>query len=258
MTPTPEYIEPAVVPGAEPWSAVGTNGHGVVVLHGFTGNPSSMRGLAEAFHAAGFSVEMPRLPGHGTTADDLMHTSWDDWSATAEATYRSLSARVDKIVVAGLSMGGSLTCWLATKHPEIAGIVCVNPATQVSPDMRAAVEGLLEAGEDRMPGIASDIADPDAEEGAYGETPLAPLLSLFAAAEQFGPHFPQITCPVLLMTSPQDHVVPPTDSDYLASTVAGPVERISLERSYHVATLDYDKDILEAAAVDFAGKVTSS
>ena len=155
-------------------------------------------------------------------------------------------------------MGGSLTCWLATEHPEIAGIICINPATQVSADMREAVEGLVAAGEEMMPGIASDIADPSAVEGAYDDTPLAPLLSLFAAAERFGAKFGDIGCPLLLLTSPQDHVVPPTDSDVLANGVSGPVERVTLERSYHVATLDYDRDLVHSSAVDFANKVTAA
>ena len=245
------------IAGAEPWYAEGTNGHGVLVLHGFTGNCNSMRGLADAFHRARFTVDLPLLPGHGTTVEEMATTSWADWSATVEDAYQALAAEVDKVVVAGLSMGGSLTAWLATHHPEIAGLVLINPATQVSPEMREAVEALQAAGEEYMPGIGSDIADPDSRESAYADTPLAPLLSLFAASEAFGGHLSEISQPMLLMTSPQDHVVPPADSDHLAATVSGPVERVTLERSYHVATLDYDKDLIEERAVAFAEKVTS-
>jgi len=261
MTPTADLsdAQPAVIPGAEPWSAKGTNGHGVLVLHGFTGNTHSMRGLAKAFHAAGYTVDLPLLPGHGTNSDDLATTSWDDWSGCAEAAYEALAASADKVVVAGLSMGGALTCWLATRHPEIAGIVCVNPATQVSPEMRGFVEQMVEAGEEMMPGIASDIAAPDTVElGGYETAPIKALLSMFDAAEAFGQDFPKIACPVLVMTSPQDHVVPPTDSDHLAASVSGPVERVTLERSFHVATLDYDKDLIEAHAVAFADRVTGA
>ena len=77
-----------IIPGAEPWSADGTNGHGALVLHGFTGNCNSMRGLAEAFHAAGYSVELPLLPGHGTAIEDMLVTGWADWSAAAEEAYQ--------------------------------------------------------------------------------------------------------------------------------------------------------------------------
>ena len=77
-----------ILPGAEPWSAEG-GPTGVLVLHGFTGNPSSMRGLAEAMAAAGHSVELPRLPGHGTTVDDMLTTSWADWARRLRDRARS-------------------------------------------------------------------------------------------------------------------------------------------------------------------------
>src|SRR5436190_3273338 len=121
-----------ILPGAEPWSVDGGLA-GALCLHGFTGNPTSMRGVAEAFAAAGFSVELPRLPGHGTSVEDMKPTRWADWSGEAEAAYQRLAARTERVVVAGLSMGGSLTLWTALQHPEVAGIVCINPATLPQP-----------------------------------------------------------------------------------------------------------------------------
>src|SRR5205823_4910554 len=118
-TPMPEH---PVLPGAEPFSAAG-GPHGALVLHGFTGNPQSMRGLAEAFAEADFAVELPRLPGHGTAIEDMLETTWEDWSGLAEGAFSDLASRCDKLVVGGLSMGGTLTLWLAEHHPEIAGIV---------------------------------------------------------------------------------------------------------------------------------------
>src|SRR5262245_31617071 len=97
-----------VLPGAEPWSSTGGPA-GALCLHGFTGNPSSMRGLAEAFAAAGFSVELPRLPGHGTTVEEMKGTGWADWTAEVESAYQRLASRTERLVVAGLSMGGSLS-----------------------------------------------------------------------------------------------------------------------------------------------------
>lgn len=245
-----------IIPGCEPWSAAG-GPHGVLVLHGFTGNPQSMRGLAEAFGAAGFAVDLPLLPGHGTSVDDMLTTDWSDWSAAADAAYTALAERCDKVVVAGLSMGGSLTAWLASRHPEIAGIVCVNPALSVPNEIVTALSEMLEGGLDRIPAIGGDVADPAGREKAYDATPLAPMLSLAAAAEEFRGELGKIACAVLIMTSPQDHVVEPVNSDILAEGVSGPVERVTLERSYHVATLDYDKDMVFDRAVEFARRVTA-
>lgn len=245
-----------ILPGAEPMSVSGTNRCGALVLHGFTGNPNSMRGLANAFAAAGFTVEMPLLPGHGTAVEDMLATTWADWSAHVEATYLALAPTVDKVVVAGLSMGGTLTAWLAAQHPEIAGIVTVNGALEpFNAEFRALLQGMADAGETIIAGIGSDIADPDSKESSYPETPIAPLLSLAAAGDELDALVPSITCPALVMTSPQDHVVAPTAGPYFAARVSGPVETLTLERSYHVATLDYDKDIINEASVAFAKKV---
>ncbi len=244
-----------IIPGAEPLSVTG-GPVGVLVLHGFTGNPSSMRGLAEAFVAAGHTVEMPRLPGHGTHIDDMLETTWADWSAAAEAALVDLESRTDQVVVAGLSMGGSLTAWLATRHPELAGIICINPAVAPQDDLLAVVTEMVAAGQTVMDGIGSDVADPDVVESAYPQTPLRPLMSMFEVAEGIVADLPKVECPLLLFTSPQDHVVPPTDSDLLAASVSGPVERVSCDRSFHVATVDLDKEMIFERSVEFVARVT--
>ena len=242
-------------PGAEPWSAAG-GPHGALVLHGYTGSPHSMRGVAEALAGAGFAVELPLLPGHGTTLDDLLNTRFPDWAAAVEACYLELSSRCDEVVVAGLSMGGTLAAWLASRHARIAGAVIVNGMFE--PPVRQFHETLrqcLAQGVDRLPSIGSDIADPNVVEQAYEAAPIEPLLSLFEAQTELLDRLGEIRCPVLVMTSVQDHIVPPVSSEVLATGVAGPVERVPLERSFHVAPLDYDKDIVVARTVEFASRV---
>lgn len=249
--------EPEILPGAESFSASG-GPHGVLVLHGFTGCPQSMRGLAEAFAAAGFTVELPRLPGHGTSIDDMLQTTWSDWSSHAEAVFADLVSRCDRVVVAGLSMGGTLTAWLAERHPEVAGIVLVNPAIEPPAEsFREMLRASIEQGTTIMPAIGNDVADPDQAELAYDGLPVLCLLTLCEADDEIAADLARIGCPVLLMTSPQDHVVPPSSSDVLAAGVSGPVERVTLDRSYHVATLDYDRHEIERRAVEFARKVTA-
>src|SRR5664279_5176723 len=71
-----------IIPGCEPWSADGGS-HGVLVLHGFTGNPQSMRPLAEAVAAAGYTVDLPLLAGHGPAVEDMLPTRWEDWTGGA-------------------------------------------------------------------------------------------------------------------------------------------------------------------------------
>lgn len=245
----------SLLPGAEPFSADG-GPVGVLVLHGFTGNPQSMRPLAEAFAAAGHTVSLPLLPGHGTRVEDMVPTRFADWSAAAEQAYDDLAARCSRLCVAGLSMGGTLTLWLAARHPEVRGIVLVNPLTDgEAPGITAMMAQLRELDEPLVPGIGSDIALEGSVESAYPMTPVQPLLSLHAALADL--RLADVACPVLLLTSPQDHVVDPVSSDLVAATVTGPVERVALERSFHVATLDHDAALIEQRAVEFVARVSA-
>lgn len=251
---------PPIIPGCEPMSHEGDRSSGVLVLHGFTGNPSSMRRQAEAFAAAGHHVELPRLPGHGTTVDDMLTTSWSDWTGEVDAAYRRLAERTEHVAVMGLSMGGTLTLWTALEHPEVAGIVCVNPATMPQAgEVVEMVQGMVDGGETVMPGIGSDIADPDVTEIAYEGTPLVPLLSLVndglaPMADRYG----ELKMPLLLFTSHQDHVVEPANSEHLAANYGGPVDHVWLDRSYHVATQDYDRDLITERSLAFVDSLAGA
>ena len=244
-----------ILAGAEPFSAEG-GPIGVVVLHGFTGSPQSLRPLAQAFATAGFTVELPLLPGHGTSVEDMVPTRWSDWSATAEATYRDLAGRCEQVLAAGLSMGGSLAIWLAERHPEIAGVIVINPLVDPPASMfRDMLSGMVEEGGVSVPAIGSDVARPGSPESAYNASPIEPMLSMFEGVDEIAAHLGDICCPVLLLSSRVDHVVPPESGDVLAAGAAGTVERVFLERSFHVATLDYDAPEIEARATAFVARV---
>jgi carboxylesterase len=242
-----------VLEGAEPFSAAG-GPHGALVLHGFTGSPQSMRNLAYAFARAGFAVELPRLPGHGTSVDDMTTTNWSDWSATVERAYEELAGRCERVVVGGLSMGGTLTLWLAARHPELAGIVVINALADARPLAlaRAAAEAALGAGQVFLPSVGNDIAQTGVTEIAYDAVPAAGLIALIDAANELQPKLAEIDVPALIVHSLQDHVVARDSRDLIESSLAGPIEVVELERSYHVATLDYDAEEIERRAVEFA------
>jgi len=217
-----------------------------------------MRPLAEAVAQAGFTVELPLLPGHGTAVEDMVPTRWEDWSAAAESAYVELAARCEQVAVSGLSMGGTLTCWLAERYPEIAGIAVINPLVEPpDPESIAGVRGLVDAGTEVLDGIGSDIAKEGVVEDAYPDTPLAAALSLFAGVETVKAGLADIRSPVLLLSSREDHVVAPVSGEVLVASVGGPIEQIHLERSFHVATLDWDAPLIEKQVVEFFLRVLS-
>lgn len=210
--------------------------------------------MASAFAADGFDVEMPLLPGHGTEVADMVPTRWADWASAVDRAYQRLAQRCPKVVVAGLSMGGTLTLWTALQYPQVAAAICVNPAAQPQPDEVVAMfDDMLAQGVETMPGIGSDIAMPGVVEQAYTETPVAALRSLLAeGVAPLAGRYGSATVPLLLCTSRQDHVVDPSQSDFLAAAWGAPVERLWLERSFHVATQDHDADLIAEHAVAFA------
>ncbi|MGH9018496.1 MAG: alpha/beta hydrolase [Acidimicrobiales bacterium] len=244
-----------IIPGAEPFSSTGGT-NGVLVLHGFTGNPQSMRPLAEALGAAGYRVELPLLPGHGTSVQDMIPTRWSDWSAAAESAYSTLAVACPEVAVVALSMGGTLAMWLAERHGEIKGLALINPFIDPPAEsFRDVLRGLLESGTEVAPGVGSDIAKEGVVELAYPGSPVAPALSFFEGVDTVAAELGGVTCPVLLLSSRQDHVVPSSSGDVLVAGVSGPVERVWLENSYHVATLDHDAEEIATRVLEFVAKV---
>jgi carboxylesterase len=243
--------------GSEPFSHDG-GPSGVLVLHGFTGNPASMRSLAELCAKAGYSVELPRLPGHGTSVEDMMTTTWADWSGAAESAYDDLAARCDAVAIVGLSMGGGLTAYLAENRPNVAGCVFINPLVKAPPaELLDGLHQLLDAGVESFESIGSDIKKEGSVESSYDATPLRPAKSLFDGIALVHDHLVRITAPSLLISSREDHVVTSDNGDDLESLASGPVERVWLENSYHVATMDNDQELVESLTMDFLSRVLS-
>lgn len=231
-----------VLPGAEPYRHEGGE-VGVLLCHGFTGSPQSMRPWAEYLAGRGLTVSLPLLPGHGTRWQDMQLTTWHDWYAEVDRALRELTERCSRVFVMGLSMGGALTLRLAARHGDaVSGIVLVNPGNKVH-GLAAKALPVVRHLVPSAPGIASDIAKPGVDEVGYDRVPLHAAHSLRRFFQVVDAELPQVTQPVLLLHSPQDHVVPPADSARVLGRVSSTdVTEILLEQSYHVATLDHDAE----------------
>ena len=230
---------------------------GVLLCHGFTGNPSSLRPWADRFAAEGFTVRLPLLPGHGTTWQQMNRTTFDDWLAEVSAALAELNAKCRSVVVCGLSMGGTLTLRLAELHPEaMAGIVLVNPSV-LSLRKEMTVLPVLKHLVPSLKGIADDIAQPGQSEFGYDRTPLKAVDALRKGWAVTRADLPKVTVPVLLLHSRVDHVVEPENTVLILSRIgAKDVTDVVLERSFHVATLDYDATLIFDRSVEFVRRVT--
>ncbi|MFE9660418.1 MULTISPECIES: alpha/beta hydrolase [unclassified Streptomyces] len=247
-----------VLPGAEPFRHEGGD-IGVLLCHGFTGSPQSLRPWADFLAARGLTVSLPLLPGHGTRWEDMRPTGWQDWYGEVDRELRVLSDRCARVFVFGLSMGGALTLRLAAQHGDaISGIVVVNPAIAV----HGAGARVLPVVRHLVPstkGLVGDIAKDGPVEIGYDRVPLHAAYSLGRFFRLVDGELPQVTQPLLLLHSPEDHVVPPSDSRRVLSRVSSTdVTEILLEQSYHVATLDYDADRIFAESHAFIERIAPS
>jgi carboxylesterase len=248
----------AVVPGAEPFIADGdvatTTGRvGIVLSHGFTGAPPSMRPWAEELAAAGFTVRLPRLPGHGTTWQEMNATRWPDWYGEIERAFLELKDRCDTVFAMGLSMGGGLVLRLAEQHPDaVAGVVTVN-ASLGSTDKRLFAIPLLKHVVASSPAVGGDIKKQGVAEHAYARTPLKAVGSLREFWRVVSADLGRINCPVLAYRSAVDHVVDPSSGALLRAALGQRPDfaEVVLENSYHVATLDNDAPEIFAGSLDF-------
>ena len=239
----------SILQGAEEFYFEG-NDVGVLVSHGFTGTTQSMAYLGKRFAEAGFTVYAPRLTGHGTTPEDMAKSTFEEWIKDVEAGLEKLKASCTTVFVAGLSMGGTLTLYLAERHPEIAGIMPINAAVHM-PEFEAHYLSLKDV-EDFVDGIGSDIKTEGIQELAYAKTPVQSMGELVQLLKIVEDDLGKVTAPTLILSSTVDHVVSPENSQIIYDRIQSNIKEIvKLEESYHVATLDNDKELIAEKCIAF-------
>jgi len=244
LSSTTEYL-----PGSDPVSA--DNGPvGVVLSHGFTGTPASLRPWAEHLAAAGYSVRLPRLPGHGTTWQQMNRTTWDEWFGAVDHANAELAERCAQVFAGGLSMGAGLVTRLAEEHPEISGLVLVNPALATR-RFDAKFARYIAWAIRSQKGIGSDIKAGGVENG-YDRTPVRAFVSMQAGWRRTVARLGEVRAPIRIYKSRVDHVVDDLTVALLHKSATNTtIEQVWLEDSYHVATLDNDAQTIFDGSVEF-------
>jgi len=207
-----------------------------------------MRPLGEAYAKAGYTVCGPRLKGHGTHYEDMEQTTFRDWIASVEEGYHWLKERCDTIFVTGLSMGGTLTLYMAENYPDIRSIILINAAIEI-PSMEQVRQ--LE-GTRFLDAIGSDIKKQGVKELAYEKTPVQSVKEILEFMGEVKANLSKVTCPALIFVSNEDHVVPPDNAQIIYDSIRSERKAIHhLENSYHVATLDNDQQVIIEKTLEF-------
>ncbi|MEV6981364.1 alpha/beta fold hydrolase [Sphaerisporangium sp. NPDC051017] len=239
-----------LMPGSEPYQHEGGQ-VGVLLCHGFTGTPQSLRPWAEYLAAAGLTVSLPRLPGHGTTWQEMNRTRWEDWFAELERAFEALRARCAEVFVMGLSLGACMALRLAeVQGPLVRGVVAVNPSiVNDTPLLRLAP--VLKLVLPSVAGVAGDIKREGVTELGYTRTPVRAAATLPRLWSLVQSELGRVTQPVLVYHSPEDHVVKPDSVRFLRQALGDNLTVRECVNSYHVATLDNDAPAIFEGSLEF-------
>jgi len=218
--------------------------------------------LAELLAQRGFAVELIRLPGHGTHFRDMMSTRYEDWRTEVAEGLVRLAARCERVVALGLSMGGTLVLdWVSQDPTRVAGVIVINTPVLDRQGILVKLAPFLEHVLPLVPASAAglarnDIAKPGMNELAYSWVPAKSGNSLVREFPRVRQQLANLSCPILVVYSRSDHSVPPENSQAILRAVGSrDVTELPLERSFHVATLDYDLELIEERVTAFADRV---
>jgi carboxylesterase len=237
---------------------------GVLLLHGLTGTPHQVRGMADALHQAGYAVRAPLLAGH-TDLDALERTTWRDWYGSANEAFEQLrDGGQRKVAVLGFSMGSLLALRLAAlRSSEVQGLVAIAVMLRFPWWQRRAIVAMAKLRRNRLlhgaVGVLPKDGGPDIRvmrevEGSPGLDgfPYPALAELVALQDEVADLLPHVRAPTLLLHGRYDHTAPvELSADVSQALGSSRVERQILERSFHGVGLDLDRDEACDAVVDF-------
>lgn len=213
------------------------NSVGILLLHGYTATTAEVRFLAGFLNAQGYTVHAPLLPGHGTTQLDLNSKNRSDWIAAVEAAYLALRAEVETVFIGGESMGAVLCLELATRYPEIAGLMLYAPAIAVQLNRFERFGAGLYANI-RMSVPKRNIDVPDQWQG-YPDNPMRAAVQLFKLQDDVRKKLPKVTQPIKIFQGRLDTAIDPNSGAIIMNGVSSvDVQLYWMEESSHVILID--------------------
>lgn len=232
------------------------NSTGVLLIHGFTATTAEVRLLAEILHDEGYTVSAPLLPGHYSTPADLNQVKWQDWVACVEKAYQALAAGCARVFIGGESLGGLLTLYLASQHPEASGALVYAPALKLTASRLDILR--LYAVSPFIPYVPKGDMDADTQWQGYPVNPLKGAVQLLRLQRQVRNLLPRIRQPLLIVQGRLDATVHPAVPGMIASGVSSDDIVIRwMTASSHVVILDKELDRAAEITLDFIQRILS-
>ncbi|MBX9591671.1 MAG: alpha/beta fold hydrolase [Hyphomonadaceae bacterium] len=247
---------------------------GFLLIHGLGGTPAELRFVAIGLARAGYTVHCPQLAGHCGTFEELRATGWEDWYATVKDAHDELLKTCKKVIVGGLSMGAILALHLAAERPDD-----VQAAALFAPTLKLDGWGVpwysvlfnlvrTRAGADLIRFSERDpygIKDPrvralvtaainsgDSSKVGQLTNPGRVMLEMRWLVNIVKGELRRIRQPTLIVHPRHDDRASLRNAAYLQAQLGGMVDTCVLDDSYHVITIDRQRDLVVQRTVAFA------
>lgn len=250
---------------------------GVLLIHGLTGTPNEMKLLGKGLHNAGFTVLGMQLAGHCGDVEDLLATGWRDWYHSVELAAAQLLARTDRIFIGGLSMGAVLSLMYAAQHPARVLGVGVYGATfrydgwsipYYARNLGFLLNWLQPLGlfrnrvfieqppyglkDERLRALVSQsMLSGDSVAAGLAGNPWPSLAQMNSLSRHTRRLLPKVTAPCLIMHASHDDISHIDNARLVARSVNGPVHMVPLDNSYHMITIDQERNKVIRESIDF-------
>ena len=252
---------------------------GVLLIHGLCGTPAEMRFVAMGLGRAGYTVHCPLLAGHGGSRADIVKTGWQDWYRSAETALGELRKECDTVIVGGLCLGSIIGLHLAMKQPELVqGVALFSPTLWVNGwamPWYTKLFGLVRhkwlANMMQFPDAASlgikcprvrefvrqALANSDGSDLGTNGTPAAMLLEHRWMVKAAMKGLKTVKQPILIMHSREDDHANLNNATYLQRALGGIVDMVVLNDSYHMITLDKQRQVVVDQTRSFVDRVVN-
>ncbi len=220
-----------------------------LLIHGFTGSPAHMYPVGEKLNQAGYTVKGIRLPGHGTSIENMEETTKQDWLGKAVEEYENAIKNYDKVYLAGLSMGGTISLILAAKFNPDAVISMAAPIKLQ--DKLAYLSPILKYFKRYETWPESEEKDP--YDVGYSGMPVAAVAELLKLIKQAKNSLVQISSPTFVIQPKLDETVVPISGQYIYDNLSKAEEKeiLWLKKSEHVCTIGPEIDIISQKVIEF-------
>ena len=243
--------------------------HAVLLLHGMTGTPTELIHLARRLHQDGYDVHCPVLPGHLQGREEVMTPTWQDWLKFSLGRFDELAAKYSHLVVGGVCLGAVLAAGIGAERKPKA-VISLAPILKLNGwsipwynwftwfALTTPLKYFFVFPEGDTLGIRDSevratVGAKMAQKGnAIDCFPLICVKEMLGLGRYVCRNLNKVQAPFLAIHSIRDDLADISASKILFTGVSSMrKEFLQVENSYHLITLDKDRDLVAQKVTDF-------